>query len=268
MLKERRLNLYKCGACQHVFTNDSSIRDQYNNDYVQKLHRNWFNNPPYPLYQYIQKEILKIFGNKPAKLLDIGCGTMEFLKYISIQNGSNLSLCGIDLLNNNYSGINSIKGDFFKYNFSTKFDIIVSLGMIEHVDNPNLFIKKIKGLLQENGILIVMTCNSNGLVYRIARLLNMIGISVAHDRLYSSHHLQHFTNKSLKTLLQRYEFNILSQINHNYSTKAVDVPKSNLLVSNIYTFSVWILFLLSSPLKWGILQTVIAAPHPHPKLHP
>ena len=94
-------------------------------------------------------------------------------------------------------------------------------------------------------------------MYKIARFLNILGLHVAFDRLYSTHHLQHYTNHSLKKLLQQNGFDIILQRNRNYPMKAVDVPESSFLIERLYKGIVLLIFLLSSIFKSGIYQIVI-----------
>ena len=97
-----------------------------------------------------------------------------------------------------------------------------------------------------------MTINSDSLLYQIAKVLKGIGWRTAYDRLHEYQHLNHFTRKSLKKLLDN-RFKFLESINHNYSFEAIDVPNNNflykLIVINIYS--------MSSLLNKQILQTVV-----------
>ena len=150
-----------------------------------------------------------------------------------------------------------LKGIFFKKQIEMKFNIICSFAVIEHIENPHLFIQKLNKLLQPDGLLFIMTVNNNSLIYKIARFLDRIGMHTAHDRLYSFHHLQHYTNMSLKKSMEMNGFDVLLQKNHNYSLKAVDIPAANFLIKKMYKFLVWVVFIASAPFGWGILQTVL-----------
>lgn len=256
ILKESRLSLYRCNSCLHTFTAIPKEKEKYNDDYFLKAHKNWFDNPNYRLFDFVYKKLLELLSNEQIQLLDVGCGKGDFLKYIAAKN-STAKLFGIDLTYNQHARIHFIKGDFLKEKIETKFNVICNLAVIEHVDNPHLFVQKLNKLLQFGKFLFITTINSNSLIYRIAGLLNKVGIHTAHDRLYSFHHLQHYTNQSLKTLMQMDGFDVLLQKNHNYPMKAVDVPESNFLIEKMYKLLVWLIFLLSVPFKWGMLQTIV-----------
>jgi 2-polyprenyl-3-methyl-5-hydroxy-6-metoxy-1,4-benzoquinol methylase len=256
VLKENRLNLYFCNSCLHTFTGFPKQVEKYDEEYFMSEHKKWFDNPNYELFDFIYDEAVKRLGGDPVHLLDVGCGTGDFLKYIVNKNESS-KLTGIDLIDNQHPGVLFLKGSFLEENLDAEFNVICSLGVIEHIDTPKVFVKKTNDLLRPGGLLFIMTINNDGFIYRIARLLNKLGIHFAHDKLYSFHHIQHFTNRSIKTLVEKQGFDVLIQKNHNYPIKAVDVPKSNVVFEKIYTFSVWLIFLLSAPLGGGMLQTVV-----------
>jgi SAM-dependent methyltransferase len=221
-----------------------------------ETHKNWFDNQDYELFSFIYTKSLKLLRDKQIQLLDVGCGKGDFLKYIRAKNPA-ARLFGIDLISNQYPGIHFIKGNFLEKKIKIKFNIISSFAVIEHVDNPHLFVRKLKDLLEPEGFLFIMTINSNSLMYSISRLLNKAGIHTAYDRLYSLHHIQHYTNKSLKTLMERDGLDVLLQKNHNRPMKAVDVPGNNFLIEKIYKFLVWTIFLLSNLFRCGMDQTIV-----------
>jgi len=256
-LQENRLNLYRCNNCSHTFTIiPKEKQEHYGDDYFLKTHKNWFENPNYPLFEFIYSELSKLVSNKKIKILDVGCGKGDFLKYIATKN-STYKLFGIDLIDNQHPSIYFIKGDFLEEKFETKFDVIFSFMVVEHIDKPHLFIQKINNSLQPGGFVFISTINNDSFMHRIARMLNKVGIHTAHDRLYSHHHIQHYTNKSLRTLMVMNGFDILWEKKHNYPIKAVDVPESNFLIEKMNKFLVWLIFLASEPFGYGMLQTIL-----------
>ena len=260
MIMESRLNIYKCDFCLHTFTDiQEGKQEEYNDDYFQKTHKAWFNNPNYELFDFIYNRLLKLSGKEEIRLLDVGCGNGDFLKHVVRKNPA-AKLFGIDLVHNQYPGIHFIKGSIYdlkKKDFKAMFNVICGLAVIEHVNDPHLFTQKLNSLLEPNGLLFIMTVNNNSLMYRLARYLNKIGVHTAYDRLYSIHHLQHYTNQSLKKLMEMNGLSVLLQRNHNYPMKAVDVPESNFLIEKIYKLIVWTIFFISSVCGCGIYQTII-----------
>lgn len=255
--EENRLNIYKCNSCSHVFTAiQKEKQEKYNEAYFLETHKGWFNNQDYKLFDFIYTKSLKLLKGKQIKLLDVGCGKGDFLKYVREKNPA-AKLFGIDLISNKYPRIHFIKGDFLEKKIKSKFNIITNIAVIEHVDNPHLFVRKLNNLLEPGGFLFIMTINNNSLMYLISRFLNKLGIHMAYNRVYSHHHLQHYTNQSIKKLMEMNGFKVSLQKNHNRPMKAVDVPGNNFLIQKIYKSLVWTIFLLSGVFGSGIDQIIV-----------
>jgi len=255
--EESHLNIYKCNSCSHVFTDIPKEKQEiYDEDYFLDTHKNWFNNQNYEMFDFIYAKSLKLLRGKQIKLLDVGCGKGDFLVNIRKKNPA-AKLFGIDLVSNYYPGIHFMKGDFLEKKIISKFNIINNIAVIEHVDNPHLFVRKLSKILEPGGFLFILTINNNSLMYQIARLLKNVGIYTAFDRVYSHHHLQHFTNQSLKKLMEMNGFDVLLQKNYSRPLRAVDVPESNFLIKKIYKFLVWTIFLLSIVIERGIDQIIV-----------
>jgi len=257
VLKDSYLGVYGCGNCSHTFT---LIRKQgeksYDRTYFEEEHKNWFKYGDPGLYDFVYRKLWSLLEGKRFRLLDVGCGNGDFLKRVR-RKDSEAELCGIDLVGNKGSGIEFIKGDFFKENFGgKKFNAICNFDVAEHINNPDLFARKLNAVLEPGGFLVVKTVDNNGLVYMIARALKFFGIRTAFDRVYSIHHLQHYSKKSLKAMLEKNGFKVLLQKSRNCPLKSVDVPKGNFVTENVYRFLVGVVFLLSNAFGNGMYQAV------------
>lgn len=107
-------------------------------------------------------EVLREITWKDKTVLDAGCGTGE-LAYLIAREGAKKVL-GIDYSKeaialakktHRYHGLSFENADLKKVR--GKFDIVVSLGTLEHLDKPFEALKKLAGLLTPRGSLIV-TC--------------------------------------------------------------------------------------------------------------
>ena len=235
------IDLYRCGPCKHTFS-DLKPQDQkrYDEDYFTS-NPAYFGNPNFRLFDFIHKRLPK----GKIRLLEIGCGKGDFLKFMREQEPE-AELCGTDLTDNFFNDIRYIKGDFLKEKIEGKFNVIVALAVIEHFDNSLAFIRKVNTL--SDGLIFIMTINNDSLIYKVARLLKQFGIRAVYDRFYYYHHLQHFANYSLRKLLESNGFDVLEQANHAYSVRAIEI-------NNFLRFFVWLIFLFS--FNCGMLQTVI-----------
>jgi 2-polyprenyl-3-methyl-5-hydroxy-6-metoxy-1,4-benzoquinol methylase len=257
-LKNKRMSLHTCNNCNHTFTVIDRVEEEkYEADYYLKAHKNWFDNPDFELFENVFVASSTILGEDKIKLADVGCGQGSFLKHLQKKYvNKDLELNGIDIIENSHPGIKFESGDFLEMDFKEGYNIITSFMVIEHVIDPHVFIKKMVESLALNGVIVVNTINNGSLIYRVARLMNSLGFPTAHDRLYNHHHLQHYTNKSLTTLLEMEGVDVVKIKNHNYKLKAVDVPSRNPIAIGFYKLMVLGMFIVSKPLNLGHHQTL------------
>ncbi len=118
--------------------------------------------------KYIQ-QILKKKKLNNTKILDIGCGGGLLSEGMS-KIGANVT--GIDFIKENITvakkhakennlKINYVVKDFEKEKIKFKYDVIIILEVLEHLNNWETFIKKIRLNLKKNGVLIISTINRN-----------------------------------------------------------------------------------------------------------
>jgi 2-polyprenyl-6-hydroxyphenyl methylase/3-demethylubiquinone-9 3-methyltransferase len=124
--------------------------------------------------KYIKENIVSSFklknNNKPLKkinILDIGCGG-GLLSEPMTRLGANVT--GIDASNKNIQiaklhakknklNINYLCSSPEKIKIKKKFDVILNMEIIEHVEDVNFFIKSCSKLLKKNGLMFVATLN-------------------------------------------------------------------------------------------------------------
>ena len=114
--------------------------------------------------QYIKENIIEHFkvNNKssPCKnldILDIGCGGGLLCEPLS-RLGANVTGIDASKKNINVAKIHSKKNKL-KINLNKKFDVILNMEIVEHVDDLNFFLKKSTQLLKKNGLMFVATLN-------------------------------------------------------------------------------------------------------------
>jgi SAM-dependent methyltransferase len=152
--KDGKFSLYECPKCQVQFwmpfkspgvkyyKSTSEIR------YYQKPER------------FYHKVFLKRHRFSPStKILDLGCGTGEFLNELK----KSCEVFGVDInetATNVAKNVFKIKNiypmsceEFFNLPDLPKYDVITFFEILEHLDNPREFINKIKLLLKPNGFI-------------------------------------------------------------------------------------------------------------------
>ena len=123
---------------------------------------------------YIKESIIntlklkqKVQPLKNVKILDIGCGGGLLSEPMS-RLGAEVT--GIDASNKNieiakyHAKKNNLKIEYLcaspeKLNSTTKFDVILNMEIVEHVENIDFFLQSCSKLLKKNGIMFIATIN-------------------------------------------------------------------------------------------------------------
>ena len=104
---------------------------------------------------------------KDLKILDIGCGGGLISEPLARLGGEvtgidasekNIKVAKLHSKKNNLN-INYLNKSPEQLNNSEKFDIILNLEVVEHVENVDLYIKSCSNLLKKNGIMFTATLN-------------------------------------------------------------------------------------------------------------
>ncbi len=157
---------FKCNKCFSYFLNPVPLN----------LDKYYFSN--YRSYGFVgrqllkfifsikAKKILKLISNKKNKVLEIGFGEgqlLKFLKFISPQNYY-IGLEREDYINNNYlkvSFLDELISDFKK--IPKDLDLVILNNSLEHLPNPNEILKLISNNLIDGGRILITVQNIDSL---------------------------------------------------------------------------------------------------------
>ena len=245
--------IFRCSACTHAFSDPDSLHglERYSAEYYEEAHRNWFANPNFELFEWIERQI----PSTCKSLIDVGCGRGQFLDYVRSKR-PDIRLVGVDLSENqSRNGIEFHCGDALGLQLGT-FDAVVSLATIDHVPHIAGFAQRVHDLCNPGGVAFVMTLDDGSLLYRASRLARLVGVPVGFNRLYSAHHLHHFTNKSLVRLLARAGLQVQRTLHHSVPLKALDLPVSP-LVRPLFLAGVKTVFSVGDLVGLSYLQTIM-----------
>lgn len=147
---------------------------------------------------------------KEKKILDFGAGYGEFIKKFKKKNVYALekrNICIRHLEKNKITVFKNIK------DINQKFDYITFFNSLDHLEHPDLILKKMKKLLKKKGKLIIEVPNANNILF-------LSNLNEYQEFSFSKKHLIIFTEKVLKKILsysgfkvrkviyfQRYDFN-------------------------------------------------------------
>ena len=142
--------------------------------------------------KYIKENIINNFKLKnkfkplsKVNILDIGCGGGLLSEPMS-RMGANVT--GIDASDKNikiaklHSKKNKLKINYLcsspeKLKIGKKFDVILNMEIVEHVEDIDFFLKSCSKLLKKNGIMFVATINKTLKSYFIKNFLRSSGLT-------------------------------------------------------------------------------------------
>lgn len=201
--------LVKCSSCGHVYNNPrltiERLNQLYNKDYY-RFDERWEEKRVWlpALQDYVNK--IKPYETRlPQKqLLDIGCGP-GFLMKICQDNGwqvEGVDVCAqaVEYGRTNF-GLNIESGNFNEIDFKRKkFDLILALDFLEHLEDPVGFLRRCYDLLEEKGILIIETPNFASIYKKVTGRF-WVG--------FNPYHIQFFSVDTLRRVVEQSDFKIL-----------------------------------------------------------
>lgn len=191
-----------CGLAQSkVMPSESELRDYYDKDYYFGEEYIDYTKDRRALEINFKKRvdlILKLSRKKKLNVCEVGSAYGYFLNLIKPFShkvrGFEMSDEGVDYSNSNFQ-VNTTTKDFLKTEVSKDQDVVVMWDVIEHLLEPDRYVKKAADLLNKDGLLCVTTGDISSLVaQRQGNRWRMI---------HPPTHLYYFTKKSLEILFEK-----------------------------------------------------------------
>jgi SAM-dependent methyltransferase len=150
-------------------------------------------------YDFAQHEV---FG----EILDVACGLgygSKILGSVGEVVSVDVSKDALSYARKNFSGLNCLRLDVQLLSFSDeRFDCVVALEVIEHVEDSAQLLREIHRVLKKGGLLIISTPNIKHLMNRIRHPFTKL------TKPENPYHKREFTSKDFEFLLERSGFSI------------------------------------------------------------
>jgi methionine biosynthesis protein MetW len=158
------------------------------------------NRPQY----YLASQLLKHINVEGETVLDIGCGMGEFMDLL---NQKKAKCVGVDGTKNccdfvSEKGYKCYNVDLENQKLPFKdgtFDVVVSLDVIEHLWNTELYLSEMQRVLKRGGYAILTTPNYNYYKYRVMHLLGNF-----EKFTFGNRHKKFYTVNSFRKELENY----------------------------------------------------------------
>jgi 2-polyprenyl-3-methyl-5-hydroxy-6-metoxy-1,4-benzoquinol methylase len=143
--------------------NNKNLKEFYNKVYIKGENKHFTSFLISGSSTSEAKEVLKEVNWSRKKIIDIGCGTGEFA-FLAAKKGAivtaiDYSIDAIKTAKKKFQHKNLEYSVTDAFEIKEKFDVIISLGTLEHMDDPFSALDFYKSLLKKNGKIIITTPN-------------------------------------------------------------------------------------------------------------
>jgi len=204
------------------------------------------------------KNKLKEYENyvKMGRLLDIGCGTGNFVFRAQELGweayGIEVSRRNTDFLRNEL-GLNVVNVSIEEVNFDPEyFDVVILNHVLEHLRDPKSVLKKIYEFLKKGGILAIYVPNEFGCLYSKLMLDALLFYFQPRER--PTDHLYFFNKKTIRLLLRTIGFEIIHLRTENLRINTHHKNRYGLVGDTVKKVYCW----LADLLKMGDIINIIA----------
>jgi 2-polyprenyl-3-methyl-5-hydroxy-6-metoxy-1,4-benzoquinol methylase len=214
-----RFSLFRCSECECVFLAGVPINQNY---YAKYYKEGYYENSGKGLMNWTLGYLMLLSRRRKEKIiikqkkikekisiLDVGCGDGNFLANL---NPGKFEINGVEI-NEEGRRLGLEKGvkvyeKIEKVEEGKRFDVITMWHVLEHIEKPQEFVKSLKGLLKDNGVLVFQIPNTDGLGFRFGKKFWF--------HLDSPRHLTLCNKKSIKKLCKLTGFGLVDIKNEFY----------------------------------------------------
>lgn len=214
-LAKNGLQLVRCVRCSMIYANpvaagmaSGAFYDQAGHEYLaaDKLESD------YAPVRFARE--LRLFRKycRRGSVLDVGCSSGGFLYQLNLRHLNDYKILGTDvsgppLDHAEKMGIQVIHENFLTHQFSEQFDAITFWAVMEHLFEPQMFLKKAALLLKADGLCFILVPNMKSLAFRL------LGPKY---RYIFAEHLNYFTPQTLRKFAER-EFDVVKLISTHFN---------------------------------------------------
>ncbi|MFC1496655.1 class I SAM-dependent methyltransferase [Candidatus Margulisiibacteriota bacterium] len=224
--------LFSCNECSSIYKKTNIDPQDHYKDFYKNEIATRFHSPIEILIRGFRFfRAFKIFTLYPGakRILDVGCGRGYLLYYLKkifhyeVADGTQISKNAVDFARNTLK-LNIYANDLLQLKLKPdSYDIVSLWHVLEHVKNPEEYVKEIMNILKPNGKIIIEVPNFNSWTRPITGKY-WLGLDL-------KNHIHFFTPNTLINLLRKYKYKINKV--HTYSLEYSTFISTESLVSRI-----------------------------------
>jgi len=211
-----KFNIVQCRSCSLIFRDiyltAESSKELYSKSYFTDEQADYFFNYPEAKEELFRDraKTLQPYISKNGRLLDIGCAIGTFLKIAREcgwdTKGVETSEYAAGYARDKYA-LDVICGEFKAEKFSDgdKFDAVTMWDVVDHPEDPIVFLKDAVSVLKKGGYLFVETTMEDSLVYEICGYVYTISFGLIKGPVMKGHPIHHsifFSRSTLRKALE------------------------------------------------------------------
>ena len=243
-IKHWKPTLLKCNKCNLIFSEYVDV--DFENSYINVIDETYISQIPFKtktlklLFKKIRQHL-----NEDSEVLEIGSyyGVLGNIIKPHVKNYTGLELskhaAKYSIKHYNLNVIVKSLDKFFNNEY--KYDVIVMIDVIEHLDNPFNILKLIEKSLKPNGVLILSTYNINSVIPRIMKSKYYWIIPM---------HKYYFSNSTIKYFLRKYNLHLFKV---KTDTRLISIKY---LLNKLIVFSPKLAFAFNYLLKYNCLNNL------------
>ena len=250
-------DLHRCADCSHLFTvlHDGVEAEAYGDDYYLERHRDYFEHPDTALFARALT-VLERYWKPGGRVVDVGCGTGNWLAFLREHGytsvGVETSEAAAEVARARGLDVACIAVD--DYAPEAPFDGSISWYVLEHIDEIDAFIAASARLLAPGGVGVFATVDSGAMVYKLGKLLHRATLGRFRSplqRICEIHHVQHFSRRSLDTVLEQNGLAVVDRFSAPFPVRSVNTSALQRLLLRIA-------YAMAEPFDDHFIQVVIA----------
>lgn len=169
--KDPKIKMVKCKNCGFIYSDDPNRKVEYKESYPSYISESNLLKKVRNIILIIRAKKIEKLIPKNAQVLEIGCGTGDFLCTLKKRGFNNLTGVEVSKFASKIckkKGLNIYTGDFMEVKLNNNYyDLVILQHVIEHFPKPEIVFSNLIRILRKKGFIVILTPNGDSIERRI-----------------------------------------------------------------------------------------------------